>query len=194
MQFRKFTLDARHILGAVDAEVRLGGMQHGDFKAVLQSPQLFERFCPFQRGLREGHEALDGAAAVGVNADVAQRGLARADRRAGEENGAIVRVDDDFHDVAGVELLVVRERAGHAWPSRFRCAARRSMSASTCCDVDQRLVALHVHDDVERLRRDEPQRGGDAIGAGLEVALGRSDFAAELARRARSMRSSSVAT
>src|SRR5215203_1153496 len=38
----KFTLDSGHVLGSVDSEVGLGGTQHGDFKAVMQSPQLFQ--------------------------------------------------------------------------------------------------------------------------------------------------------
>jgi len=34
--------DARNILGAIDAEVGLCGLNDTDFKAVLQRPQLFQ--------------------------------------------------------------------------------------------------------------------------------------------------------
>ena len=40
--FRQFMFDARHVLGTIDAEVGLCGLNNTDFKAVLQCPQLFE--------------------------------------------------------------------------------------------------------------------------------------------------------
>ena len=77
---------------------------------MLHRPQLFQRFGELQRGGREGNEALEHLAAVGVDADVAQGRFAGADRRAGEVDGVAYGVTDDFDDVACLKLLVGFER------------------------------------------------------------------------------------
>jgi len=40
--FSQLIFDARYILGAIHSKVRLFGLNDGDFKSVLQRPQLFE--------------------------------------------------------------------------------------------------------------------------------------------------------
>ena len=40
--FRKLALNPCHILGTIDAEVRLVSLDNTDFKTVLQRAQLFE--------------------------------------------------------------------------------------------------------------------------------------------------------
>ena len=42
MQFLNLTLNAHNVLGSVNSEVGLVGVQYTNFKAVLQSPQLLQ--------------------------------------------------------------------------------------------------------------------------------------------------------
>ena len=65
--------DARDILGAIDAEVRPCGLNDPDFKAVLQCPQLFERFGQFQRRRRESGEGSQNVGLIAIHPDVPLR-------------------------------------------------------------------------------------------------------------------------
>src|SRR5258706_9958716 len=68
--FSQFMFDARNILGAIDAEVGPCGLNDSDFKAVLQRPQLFQRFGQFQRRRRESGERLQDRSLISIHPDM----------------------------------------------------------------------------------------------------------------------------
>src|SRR5258708_7153901 len=89
VQFRKFTLNTRYVLGPVNAEVRLVCFQYPNSKAVLECPQLFERFRLFQRRRAQLREGAKDGALIAVQTDVpaGQGSGAVRDRGAGKVEG-----------------------------------------------------------------------------------------------------------
>ena len=68
--FRQFLLNTQNVLRSINAEVRLWGVEHLDFKTVLQCPQLFERFRELERGGFEPGESAKHTSLVTVKPDV----------------------------------------------------------------------------------------------------------------------------
>ena len=91
------------IFGGIDAEPRRGDLDHADGQAVVDGAQLFEFFDIFDGGVVKGAEVVEALFGEAVDADMAEIGCRAAavvgDGCAGEVDGVVVRVDDDFDEV-----------------------------------------------------------------------------------------------
>ncbi len=122
----------------------------------MQSPQLFERFRLFEWCLRKGHEALDGAVFVGVNANVTQRD--------------VVKVVVDAHDRAiffsrapiGSREVALRHIGVYAYQ---RSAIERFVTLPQApleqAESLEQLRALHHGFKIAVLRTTKPHLGVD---------------------------------
>src|SRR3954454_985582 len=102
--FSQFMFDARNILGAIDAEVGPCGLNDSDFKAVLQRPQLFQRFGQFERRRRERGEGFQDIGLIAVHPDMPLRARERRTREVKRITG---ECGYDFDDVARLPFVVV---------------------------------------------------------------------------------------
>src|SRR5437763_3684192 len=81
-----------------------GGMEHSDFKTVLQRSQLFERFRELQRRRFELRERSQHSSLVAVESYMTLR---PRERLTGEIKSRSVESRDHFHDVARAELTAL---------------------------------------------------------------------------------------
>src|SRR5438132_5822663 len=100
--FRQFLLNTQNVLRSINAEVGLWGVEHLDFKTVLQCSQLFQRFRALERGGLEPGEGAKHTSLVTVESDVS---LGPRERRTREIQGVPVERRHDFHDIARPQLL-----------------------------------------------------------------------------------------
>ena len=186
------------ILRRVDADRVVRGFDGLDADAVLERAQLLERFGPLERRRLERRQHEQGAAAIRVEADMSVERRPAAARIAGVRNGRArevqreaAAIDDDLDDVRVGELGRVVDAPVERRHLTRRGRRERRDRLVDGARVEQRLVALHVDDDVAVERRGDL---GEPIGAGLD---GRPASAARR-RRTRAtrvaIRRSSVAT
>ena len=89
----------------------------------------------------------------------------------------------DLDDVTAEVFVVALDGRGERSHGRGHLPLEGVDERVDVGDVDQRLVALDVHDLIEAhafVRLEDRDGGRDAIGAGTEVAVGPHDLAAEL--------------
>ena len=140
---RQFLLHAHHILGPVNAEMGFGGMEHSDFKTVLQRSQLFERFRALQRRRFELRQSAQHSRLVTVQTDVMGR---PGERSAREVESGSVESGHHFHHIARAELFLCLNRACE---SRHLGVPERLHDPIDRFGIDQRLVALNADDRIE---------------------------------------------
>src|SRR5438045_8361464 len=81
-----------------------GGVEHSDFKTVLQRSQLFERFRELQRGRFELRERSQHSSLVAIDSYMTLR---PRQRLTGEIESRSVESRDHFDDVARAELTAL---------------------------------------------------------------------------------------
>lgn len=163
--------------------MRLIRVQDPYFIAILERPQLLERFASLERARRQGGERAQYGALVAVKTDVppSQSEPAVGDRRAREIEGIASAVGDHFDHVAAQPFGLGRERTGQ------RGDVDRSLlegidDGVDAADLDQRFIPLDVDDLFESGRfemLDVPQSCGNAVGAALMIPGRQNDAAAE---------------
>ena len=144
--------------------------------ALMRMPCSSARSCSSDSARSSGVGSSVGqhqqrAAAIGVQADVAierrppARGIAHVrDRGAREIQREPAAVDDDLDDVRVVELRALRDPPVERRHRNGRDRRERRDRLVDRPGIDQRLVALHVDDDVAVERRGDFR---EPIGAGL---------------------------
>lgn len=147
----------------VDADGVGGGVGDVDGDAVVEEAELFEAFDLFEPGGREGGEAFEGGAAVGVDAEVlavageSDAVAVKGDGGAGEVEGAAVGGGDDL-DGVGVGDVVGRAGDGEG-ADLDAGVAEEVEQGREVIGREERLVALDVEVDV----------GADGLGDGVDA-------------------------
>ena len=179
---------ALEVLGRVDADAVVRGLDGLDPDAVLERAQLLERFGAFERRLRQRGEPQQARAAVRVQPDVPPgrrlrlAGARVRDRRAREIQRDVIAIDDELGDVRVAQLGGVVNAATERRHLQRRVDAERRDRFVDHRGLDERLVSLHVDDHVAVER---PRDFGQSVGPAL-VRRGRHPrVAAEGAHRVR---------
>src|SRR2546423_3997115 len=119
-----------------------GGVEHSDFKTVLQRSQLFERFRELQRRRFELCERSQHSSLVAVEAYMT---LGPGERLTRKIESRSIESRNHFHNVARAELTTLEgtgERRHVGPPEGLDNRVDR-------LGLDQRLVALNVDDRIE---------------------------------------------
>ena len=168
----------RQVVGGVDADAgREIAHVHGDPLAVPEDAQLLEPLDLLERAVREARESPQEPGAIGVEADVAKRPQRRLrplaprrvsrprDRRAREVEGMAARVEDDLDDVRVLEVAALVDRVRHRAHHALAALGEQGGAGIDQRRLDQRLVALHVDDDLVVAQAERVARLGDPIAA-----------------------------
>ena len=171
------------IFRRVDADRVVGGFDGLDADAVLERPQLLERLGAFERRRLERGQHHQRAAPVGVEADVsierrpAAARIARVgNRRARKIQREAAAIDAPPSRRSGLVSSAGVSMRRYSVVIEIDGSANGATSFGDRARIEQRLVALHVDDDVA------VERGGDlgeAIGAGRVIGARQPHVAAE---------------
>jgi hypothetical protein len=174
--------DGGNVLGAVYATGVESGGEDADFEAEVEGAELFEVFGEFPRSggaLDEGEKSMG---AVGVDANVAPRGLGGERPRGGVGNGGTGEVaslaggkEEDFDDVGVKPIVLVRDGMGERGDVPWGLKSEVN-EVIDFMGVDERFVTLDVDPEVGvKLTGDF----GDAVGAGAVGWGGEEDLGTE---------------
>ena len=149
---------------------------------MLERAQLLQRFSPFERRRIERGEDEQGAAPVGVEADMSiERGPAAAGIAGVRNRGPrkvqrkAAAIDDHLHHVRIGQVRRIIEAVVEG-RHRDRGVGKRLDGLGDGAGVEQRLVPLHVHDDVAVER---PRNFGQPVGRAVVIGAREPHVAAE---------------